>query len=161
MKQIRKHDPCPCGTGKTYDQCCGPLLAGRQKPSTAEQLMRSRFTANVIGKGAYLQATWHPDTCPAGEIREFLPWFRLEVLAVKQGQAGDARGEVEFKAWYQQGVTTGLLHERSRFIRLEDGWRYVDGLILPATPAAPGKVGRNSPCPCGSGKKFKRCCLQR
>ena len=122
--------------------------------------MRSRFTANVVGNGEYLARTWHPDTCPAGRIRDFLAWYRLDILATAGGREGDDCGEVEFKAWYKQGGASGLLHERSRFVRIHGRWLYLDGEMMPS-PAQPGaKVGRNSPCPCGSGKKYKRCCLR-
>jgi SEC-C motif-containing protein len=123
--------------------------------------MRSRFTANAVGNGDYLVTTWHPDTCPTGKIRDFPAWFCLEILATEKGKAGDNRGEVEFKAWYRQGNEIGLLHERSRFVRVDDRWRYLDGRIIPSLEKQAGKVGRNSPCPCGSGKKYKRCCLRK
>jgi len=161
MREIDADLPCPCGTGKKYRACCAPFLSGHREARTAEQLMRSRFTANVLGNGEYLVRTWHPDTRPPGAITDFAGWYRLEILATAKGQAGDALGEVEFRAWYRQDGAVGLLHERSRFVRVEGKWRYLDGRIMPAPQPQPGRVGRNSPCPCGSGKKYKRCCLRR
>ncbi len=144
--------PCPCGSGQSYAQCCGPAHRGERLPQTAENLMRSRYCAYVRGDVAYLRASWDPRKCPAQlDLAQQPLWQRLEIIACSQGQADDDEGTVEFKAFHDGGC----LHERSRFRREQGRWLYVDG-TQPGSAAA--KTGRNQPCPCGSGRKFKQCC---
>jgi SEC-C motif-containing protein len=145
---------CPCGSGKPYADCCAPLHRGERGAATAEVLMRSRYSAYVLKNSDYLSATWHPSTRPASLdlSGDDTPWQRLSIIATEQGAENDETGYVEFAADY----AGGQLHERSRFVKEEGGWLYLDGEILP--PLVPAKVGRNEPCPCGSGRKFKRCC---
>jgi SEC-C motif-containing protein len=115
---------CPCGTGALYAACCGPLHEGNQTARTAEQLMRSRYAAFVVGDTAYLARTWHPRTRPADlEAANGVAWQGLTVLATADGREDDSVGEVEFTAAHDGGV----LHERSRFIRRAGRWVYVDG----------------------------------
>ena len=121
---------------------------------SAEALMRSRYSAYVMKNTGYISATWHASTRPAGLdlTTDDTPWQRLAILATQGGGAGDHTGYVEFAAWF----AGGQLHERSRFVKEDGCWLYVDGDLLP--PVAEAKAGRNAPCPCGSGKKFKKCC---
>ena len=156
---MKKINDCPCGSGETFENCCGPLLAGTKNAATAEQLMRSRFTANVQGDGAYLQVSYHASTRPSDAAVHFNDWFSLQIFEVVDGGTEDETGLVEFRALYHQGTMQGVLHERSRFCREDGCWYYVDGEILESSVTEPKKVGRNSPCPCGSGKKYKKCCL--
>lgn len=116
--------------------------------------MRSRYSAFVLMLADYLLATWHSSTRPPtlNLDADETEWRGLQILDTRQGQPGDNHGEVEFVAHFEGGQ----LHERSRFVHEGGRWFYVDGDILP--PAAEHKVGRNAPCPCGSGKKYKRCC---
>lgn len=147
-----KQKNCPCGSGKDYEECCAPLHGGERMAATAEALMRSRFTAFVMKNADYLASTWHLSTCPDGLdlSNDETRWQRLIIVASEQGNHGDSVGKVEFVAFFDGGQ----LHERSRFVRDEGRWIYVDGEILP--PLA--QVGRNEPCLCGSGRKFKKCC---
>jgi SEC-C motif-containing protein len=157
---------CPCASGASFTACCGRYLAGQDKPGRAEQLMRSRYTAYRLADGDYLYRTRHPDFRTgetaqqiAGIARQ-VKWQRLEIITAR-GAGDDRTGEVEFKAWYRQGQALAVLHERSRFVREDGQWLYTDGDINPPgrQPAgARNKPGRNDPCPCGSGKKYKRCC---
>lgn len=150
------HQPCSCGSGREYQHCCGPYHAGDRQPETAEQLMRSRYCAFVRGETDYLRATWHPDTCPETLSLEGNPaWSRLEIMTRKRGTALDESGEVEFRAYFDAPGEVGCLHENSRFVKVEGRWLYVDGQSKPPGVIAPG---RNAACPCGSGKKYKRCC---
>lgn len=149
--------PCPCGTGESLAACCGPLLEGALAP-TAERLMRSRYTAYVLGRDAYLRATWHSATCPATLDAAVGPtWTRLEIRSVLGGGPADAEGSVTFAAHFiEADGRPGVLHETSRFVREHGRWVYREGrttLVHDAVPA-----GRNRPCPCGSGRKYKRCC---
>jgi len=147
-------DLCPCGSGKTYRDCCAPLHRGESLATSAEALMRSRYSAYVLKLGDYLAATWHRSTRPAQlDIAEDnTPWQRLRILATARGGETDSEGVVEFAADYPGGQ----MHERSRFVREDGQWFYLDGEMLPLLPQE--KVGRNEPCPCGSGRKFKKCC---
>ncbi len=116
--------PCPCGLGLPYGECCGPAHRG-QSPSTAEALMRSRFTAFVLDDAGYVLRTWHPKTRPADvEPDPDLRWVRLEVLEASGGGLFDAEGVVEFRAHYHDGGRRGDMHERSRFVRDDGAWVY-------------------------------------
>ncbi|ENY70562.1 SecC motif-containing protein [Aeromonas diversa CDC 2478-85] len=145
---------CSCGTGRPYADCCQPLHLGAAA-TTPETLMRSRYCAFVLGLGDYLVKTWHPDHLGGLNAEELgqqdTRWDHLEILG--SGEQGD-QGWVEFKAWFHEGEKLVCLHERSRFLREAGRWRYTDGELTPAA----ARVGRNDPCPCGSGKKFKKCC---
>lgn len=114
---------CPCGSGDPYDRCCGPLHRGERPAPTAEALMRSRYSAFARGLDRYLAETWHPDTRPrrvtAGDPSR---WRRLDVLDTEGGNLLDSTGEVEFIARHADGE----LHERSRFVRLDGRWVYLD-----------------------------------
>ena len=152
---------CYCGSGLPFLDCCSPLLAGIRPAATAEALMRSRYTANVLKNTGYLLKTWHSSTRPAGMDGENIPvWCGLTVLAVYRGRQGDRQGMVEFSALYKTGAGMGVLHERSRFVFEKSCWFYVDGDLLESPARQSEKISRNGPCSCGSGKKFKRCCLK-
>lgn len=150
-------DACPCGSGARFAACCGALLAGAQPAATPEALMRSRYCAFVLGDADYLLATWHPRTRPAGlDLADQPQWQRLQVAGSGQDADG-VQGWVEFAAHFRTAQGAGCLQERSRFLREQGRWFYLDG--RPPSPAktAP-RPGRNDPCPCGSGRKFKHCC---
>jgi len=154
--------PCPCQSGGDTAQCCGAILAGRQRAATAEALMRSRYCAYVAGDLAYLLRTWHPTTRPpAIDADNDLIWCGLEIIRIDQGGEDDQTGLVEFKAFGRIHHQLLALHETSRFVKEDGQWYYVDGELI-AVPLragpSPEKVGCNHPCPCGSGKKFKKCC---
>lgn len=117
---------CPCGTGREYAACCGRYHVGEPAPD-AEALMRSRYSAFVLRDPQYLRATWHPDTCPPDPgIDAGTNWLGL---TVKQHRVtGEHAAEVEFIARYRIGGGSAVrLHERSRFVRIDGRWLYVDG----------------------------------
>jgi SEC-C motif-containing protein len=156
---------CPCESGIPFKLCCEPLLSGERVAATAEALMRSRYTAYIRAAVPYLLATWHASTRPETIDVESIPhWCGLEILGTERGGPEDSQGLVEFRATALAGERLIVLRERSRFVREEGTWSYLDGEFIkeeqPAdpTPPAQSKVGRNDPCPCGSGKKFKKCC---
>ncbi|MBA1147311.1 YchJ family protein [Ectothiorhodospiraceae bacterium WFHF3C12] len=156
-KDREDNQPCPCGSGHVLGRCCGPCLDGAPAP-TAEALMRSRYTANVLGDAGHLRRTWDPRTCPeALEMSSGPVWESLEIRHTEAGEPGDDHGVVEFVARFHDGRRAGALHETSRFRRIDGWWVYVDGDIHPE----PAPIPRNAPCPCGSGKKYKRCCASR
>lgn len=124
--------PCPCGSGATYQDCCGPFIGGTVLPQSAEQLMRSRYTAYARGEDDYLSATWHPSTRPQSvEPDAGVRWLGLKIIATEAGGPVDTQGVVEFVARYKLGGRARRLHERSRFERLQGRWVYVDGDIFP------------------------------
>lgn len=155
------HDvPCLCGSSIDYQQCCEPYHTGEKTPATAEALMRSRYTAYALRNGAYLQATWEAAKRPKtiDFSRENVDWLRLEVTETKKGGISDNKGVVGFKAFYNQDGEAYVLKETSRFVKTGGRWFYLDGAGSISKAAAPEQQGRNALCPCGSGKKFKRCC---
>ncbi|MCF7997030.1 MAG: YchJ family protein [Chromatiaceae bacterium] len=124
--------PCPCGSGHTLADCCGPFLAGTSAPATAEALMRSRYTAFNQGAVDYLRTTWHSSARPAEIAAEPAPtWMGLKILTTKAGGPEATEGWVEFVARYKIGRRSFRLHERSRFVREDGAWRYVDGVVDP------------------------------
>lgn len=127
--EVSGESRCPCGSGECFGACCGPVLAG-EPAQTALQLMRSRYTAFVVGDAAHLMATWHPGTAPeAVDLDRALRWTGLEILDTVQGGPDDKRGIVEFRAGWRERGHSGNLHERSRFVRQSDRWWYLDGVV--------------------------------
>ena len=153
---------CPCNSGALYTDCCEGVLAGLRKAATAEALMRSRYSAYVMGDVGYLLRTWHPSTRPPGIDRNTIPdWCCLDIIQTEKGQADDNDGIVEFQATALSGDERVKLHEVSYFVKEGGAWLYVSGDVTGDSSRSRrtiNKVGRNSLCPCGSGKKFKRCC---
>lgn len=119
--------------------------------------MRSRYTAYVIGHEKHLLNSWAPETRPKLLDLENnrLKWLELIVHSDSIDQRDETKGEVDFSARYIEQDQVCELRENSRFIRNGGLWYYLDG----KTEITKTKIGRNSPCPCGSGRKFKRCCL--
>lgn len=121
----------------------------------AEQLMRSRYTAYVLGDSDYLSQTWQAQQRPADmRLDPGLKWLRLDILG---GDQGEDVASVEFEARFLNQGRVEALHESSRFVREQGRWLYTTGDMLAST-FEPWKPGRNEACPCGSGRKFKRCC---
>ncbi len=119
---------CPCGTGLPHAECCGRLHDGTAAAATAEQLMRSRYSAFAVGDPAYLLATWDPATRPGTlELDTGVRWTGLEVLATTGGGLLDATGTVTFRAHARAGGEEHVQAERSRFRRVDGRWVYVDG----------------------------------
>jgi SEC-C motif-containing protein len=126
--------PCPCTSKKTYDRCCGPFHAGTATPETAEQLMRSRFSAYALGKVDYLIGT-RPEAKRADESREELATYckavscvGLKIIAKDKGGKGDDAGVVTFHASLQTNGRRSLHIETSTFVRENGRWVYVDGV---------------------------------
>jgi SEC-C motif domain protein len=122
---------CPCGSGLPYPECCGRLHDGTAAAATAEQLMRSRYSAFALGDAGYLLRTWHPSTRP-GSLRldPEVRWTRLEILRTTGGRLLDTDGTVEFRAHRLSGGRPGAQHENSRFVREDGRWYYLDGASL-------------------------------
>ncbi len=154
---------CPCGSEAELDQCCGPIIAGEAAP-TAEALMRSRFTAFVQADMDHVENTQIKDDdddfdrAAAEDDAGKIEWLRLEILDTDQGGESDDAGMVEFAAHFKRDGVTGIHREKSNFRRENGNWLYVDGDVAKPEPRRVEKIGRNQPCPCGSGKKYKKCC---
>ena len=159
-------EPCPCGGSQPYSECCEPLIQGLQPAKTAEALMRSRYTAFVKTQIDYIYNTIAPDKRRDFNRAETEAWSKnsiwqgLEILQIKDGGVADETGTVEFVARFLEKNKPMEHHEAAEFKKIDGTWFFVDGHA--PKPAqfirqAP-KTGRNDPCPCGSGKKFKKCC---
>jgi SEC-C motif-containing protein len=117
---------CPCGLDKAYDECCGAMHSGVATATTAELLMRSRFSAFAVGDEAYLLRTWHPTTRPREvDFDRKQKWTRLEILGKSGGGAFHTEGTVEFRAHFTYRGQRDSLHENSRFVRDEGQWSYL------------------------------------
>lgn len=127
-----EHSGCPCKSRGTYAACCQSFHLGTAKPETAEQLMRSRYSAFFFRLVDYLVETTHPDTRPRNlkshleaTIRE-ANWTHLTILGSSNGGPADKVGKVEFIAGYLVGTEPRELHEHSRFKRHKGAWKYLD-----------------------------------
>ncbi|WP_091564920.1 YchJ family protein [Arthrobacter sp. ok362] len=121
---------CPCLSGELYVHCCGRFHRGDAEAPTAEQLMRSRYSAFVVRDADYLLRTWHPDTRPAElEFDADLQWRRLDILSTSRGGPLDSDGVVEFAAHYRHDGEPAVQRETSRFLRVDRRWYYVSGVV--------------------------------
>lgn len=156
MKNVKHDAKCPCCSGHLFSDCCKPVIQDQKSAITAEQLMRSRYTAFTLADNQYLMNSWAKETRPK-EIHtedDNIQWLSLEIKECEDGTSNDTKGFVNFTARFLSGGHFCKLHERSSFIKENNLWCYLDG----ETDSETEKVGRNTPCPCGSGKKYKRCC---
>lgn len=155
--------PCPCTSGKTFGECCGPYLAGEKPAPTAEALMRSRYSAYATGNIDYLSETLIEGTRDdfdreaAIEWSSAATWTGLDIKSTEAGKESDSDGYVEFVARFTQNGEDRLHHETGHFVKRSERWYYADG-YNGTRPVRVEKIGRNDPCPCGSGKKYKKCC---
>lgn len=170
---------CYCQSGRNFIDCCQPFIQGQQLPGTAEQLMRSRFSAYCDGSDVamqYIANSYHPLSQadnPVAEITSFAKvahFISLQVIDVREElslpeslqqqlsefAAGDtiSYGTVHFKVQFIMQDKLHLLEEKSRFIRTNLQWSYLDGTLFNHPPQ---KLSRNDSCPCQSGKKYKNC----
>lgn len=123
MWDVSDADPCPCGSGRAFPDCCGPLLTTDRLAETAEELMRSRFTAYYYGNAEHLWRTWHPRTRPREvTLDQGVQWVELRVNEARDGGSEDDAGIVDFTATYDGGA----LHEVARFERRAGRWFYVE-----------------------------------
>jgi SEC-C motif-containing protein len=144
-----------------YEECCGLYHSGEKYAPTAEALMRSRFTAFAMKDQAYILETWDPTKRPlrVDFPNDAIKWKRLEVVEKKKGGNKDVKGIVEFKAYYVLDNDEYVVNEISRFRKEHGRWHYLDGTVKSiAKIGQQTNAGKNAPCSCGSGKKYKRCC---
>ncbi len=154
---------CPCGSEISYAECCEPLIKRVLQADTAERLMRSRYSAYVKAEIDYLYDTTHPahrqdyDHEGTRKWAESSTWLGLEIIE-SRGGAQESSGEVEFIARFSEDDSEHVHHELGKFKKLDGRWYFTDGKIVGAKPLTSSKTGRNEPCPCGSGTKYKKCC---
>ncbi|MCQ2610310.1 MAG: YchJ family protein [Treponema sp.] len=157
---------CPCGSGKAYGECCEPIIKGTKKAETAEQLMRARYSAyekvevdfiiNSCEKGEELAEI---DRKATEDWAKNSTWHGLKIIKTEKGQPSDEEGIVEFEADYTLKQMHDVHHETAYFKKVNGEWLYSVGALKTTTVVREGeKIGRNDPCPCGSGKKYKKCC---
>lgn len=165
--QQSDQSPCPCGSGLPLAICCGPYIEGLAAAATAEALMRSRYTAFATRRFSYLQQTvslnlreqFDPEMLD--HETQKTTWTNLDIQKVREGICTDTAGEVTYTATFMRGGKTGVIRERSVFAKHHGEWKYTGGTQLTdpgATRQQGPKPKRNAPCPCGSGKKYKKCC---
>lgn len=149
---------CPCGAGLEFSNCCQLLLTGKKQASTPLELMRSRYTAHVCKNMDYILQTMQgralklfDKESTQAEWFDKCVWQKLEIIEAKNDT-------VEFKAHYTFEEQPQVLHERSKFEKLNNRWYFVSGHNMAPNIKISEKVGRNEPCSCGSGKKYKKCC---
>ena len=157
---------CPCGSDKTYDVCCLPVINGSKDAYTAEELMRARYSAFVKTEIDFLYNSISPAQQSDFNYEDATDWSKnsewegLEIIETVDGGPDDDTGTVEFIARFKQDNEEIRHHELASFEKIDGKWVFMDGIVpkpkqvIRETP----KVGRNEPCPCGSGKKYKKCC---
>ena len=157
---------CPCGSALDYQECCRPVIEGQRRAATPEELMRARYSAFTQVEVDFLLSSLHPDERAehdAAGIREWAEqseWHGLKILAVEADEEAEQSGTVEFQASYTFKGETKRHHEIALFERVDGDWYFKEGQPGTAKPIVREgpRIGRNDPCPCGSGRKFKRCC---
>ena len=141
---------CICGNELDYENCCGKFIQGLCKPDTALELMRSRYSAYVLKDGQYLYDTCSSKLKNIEDIENIkeqsTQWLSLKIHSFTQN-------EVVFSAYYKEEQKIEVLKEHSFFIN-ENGWKYDAGKLMES------KIERNEICPCGLGKKYKKCCAK-
>ena len=156
----------PYSDPQALEAYCLPFVRGEKLPQTAAELMASRYVAYATGAIDYLLATHDPssrqraDRKATEEWSKRADWRGLELLSTERGGPDDDDGVVEFVARYAIDGVEYKHHERSDFKRIDGRWFFMNGEKVSAPPVrrVGEKVGRNDPCPCGSGKKHKKCC---
>lgn len=157
---------CPCNSEKEYSQCCEPFHQETKKPETARELMQARYSAFVKEEIDFIASTHIPGTKDfnleeAKEWAKSSTWKGLEIIKAEKGGEDHSEGLVEFKALYADSAGKDYLHhEIASFKKIKEKWYFEQGQIVGTGPIkrATPKIGRNDPCTCDSGKKYKKCC---
>lgn len=158
---------CPCGSTRAFSECCQNIIKGDSRADTAEALIRARYTAHTTGDMDFILATHHPST--RSDIDEAATrrwasestWLGLEILNVDGGSAEDSSARIEFMARYRDAARRRHTHhERGVFEKYHGQWYFRDAEVPDVDQFRRNKPkqGRNDPCACGSGKKYKKCC---
>ena len=142
---------CLCGLEQSYKNCCGRFIDSKQPPETPEQLMRSRYSAYILKNENYLLQSWHSSTRPESLdlTHDSTQWKKLKIISTD-------KKDIFFVAYFTQNTLNKekiyALTEVSHFVK-EGGWFYLNGDEVKTI-----QLTKNMPCPCQSGKKYKRCC---
>jgi SEC-C motif domain protein len=153
---------CFCCSNKDYQDCCQPFIDSKTLPKTPEQLMRSRYSAFAQKNIDYIFSTMTSLALDSADKQSTVKWLenctwqKLEVLSATEPK--NNKGEVQFIAHFEENGEAKTIHEHSFFEYINDKWLYVGATHSNHKPITVDKVGRNEPCPCGSGKKYKKCC---
>lgn len=157
---------CPCGSNRDYSDCCELLIRGGRKAKTAEELMRARFSAYFFGEMDFIYQTHDPKTRSGLDMQankewaDKTQWLELQILKLVSGGENDLSGTVEFKAKFKNEDREDWHHELSQFNKRGELWYFSDGKDpqIQTVIRSEKKIGRNDPCSCGSGNKYKKCC---
>jgi SEC-C motif-containing protein len=162
---MKPSSSCHCGLEASYSACCARYISGDEDAPTPEALMRSRYSAYVEGDIKYIMRTIADDSDEKTDEASTRQWSEMSnwlglVVHEATGGADDDEGTVEFTAAYEIKGRELKHRERARFGKIDGKWKYLEGdMIKPEPLRRDGpKIGRNDPCPCASGKKYKKCC---
>ncbi len=158
------NQPCPCGSSATFAACCEPVIKGDREAETAAELMRARYSAFATGAIEFIVASTHSRTRREVNVQDTTEWSQtstwhgFQILDTKD--LGNDQAQVSFAAQFTQHGKEQNHREKSLFEREDGKWRFVTGdeLKNPTVRYDAPRPGRNEPCPCGSGKKYKKCC---
>jgi SEC-C motif-containing protein len=160
MLKYKKHTvslkkECPCKSSRLFKSCCSPILADHALAVTPEMLMRSRYTAFVVEDSEFLLRSWDNSTRPRSiSFENNIVWVSLNIDDALQPLPGDSKGNVTFSAFFIQNDNFVEMKEKSNFIRKRGLWFYLNGELTLHEKS----LSLKEKCPCGSGKKYKRCC---
>ena len=155
---------CPCGSGNSFSECCEQIISGNRPAETAEHLMRARYSAYVFANVDFIFESTHPehrtgyDHAGTKEWAESAEWHELEIISTQNGGVDDSIGEVEFVARFSENGAQREHREAGQFKRKDGQWYFTEGHMSRQKPLTAIKIGRNDPCTCGSGIKYKKCC---
>lgn len=129
IKADKPVSDCPCQSGLTFEQCCQPFITSASLPTTAEQLMCSRYTAYTLKNSEYLLRCWHPDFRPADiDFTQQHQWIGLKIIATHLGEENDSEGQVHFIARFKLNGKAHRLEENSRFKKIAGQWLYLEAV---------------------------------
>lgn len=156
---------CYCGSGKQFEDCCQKIISGEKKAETPEELMRARYSAHAAHSLDFLVESVHPKHRKGVSVEELetwsphVEWTGLEIHSTSIEEDGE-EGYVSFTAKFSVNDMEQEMKEDSVFRKYKGEWTYVDGVVEGEEPYVreEPRVGRNDPCPCQSGKKYKKCC---
>ncbi len=156
---------CPCGSGAAFSDCCAPFIDGGEKVETAEQLIRARYTAHTLANMAFILKSHHPgsrteiDEAATAKWARESEWLGLNIIDIDTSE--DTITRIEFTARYRDAdKQRHTHHEVGVFEKYHGQWYFKDAEVpeIKQFRRDVPKLGRNDPCGCGSGKKFKKCC---
>ena len=161
---IDNDQTCPCASGNSFANCCEQVIRGERESQTAEELLRARYSAFATGAIEFIVATTHSSTRDKVNIPDIRDWSQSstwhELQIIDTRDIDDDKTFVSFEARFTQHGKEQNHREMSQFEREDGKWRFVTGEELknPTVRYETPRPGRNEPCPCGSGKKYKKCC---